>query len=122
MAPVTTALDPLHHLAKKAVWLPEGEWVEWSTGNRFKGPQAIERNYALEDVPVFAKAGELLTPGEFEVEHVRIGRLIDAEPTEADLAVYSSKDSSLSSPRRSTSVTGPRPHPKAKAQATTVVP
>jgi len=60
VAPVTTALDPLHHLAKKAVWLPEGEWVEWSTGNRFKGPQAIERNYALEDVPVFAKAGAIL--------------------------------------------------------------
>ena len=60
VAPVTTALDPLHHLAKKAVWIPEGEWVEWSTGNRFKGPGAIERNYALDEVPVFLKAGAIL--------------------------------------------------------------
>jgi alpha-glucosidase (family GH31 glycosyl hydrolase) len=34
VAPVTTPLDPLHHLSKKAVWMPEGEWVEWSTGSR----------------------------------------------------------------------------------------
>ena len=33
-----------------------------------------------------------------------LGPPMDAEPPEADLAVYSSKDSSLSSPRRSTSV------------------
>ena len=33
-----------------------------------------------------------------------LGPPMDAEPTAADLAVYSSKDSSLSSPRRSTSV------------------
>jgi alpha-glucosidase len=60
VAPVTTPLDPLHHLSKKAVWLPEGEWVEWSTGSRFNGPVAIERNFALDEVPVFLKAGAII--------------------------------------------------------------
>jgi hypothetical protein len=60
VAPVTTPLNPLHQLSRKAVWLPEGEWVEWSTGNHFKGPAAIERNYALDEVPVFLKAGTIL--------------------------------------------------------------
>jgi alpha-glucosidase len=60
VSPVTTPLDPLHQLSRKAVWVPEGEWVEWSTGSRYKGPQAIERNYALEEIPIFVKAGAIL--------------------------------------------------------------
>jgi alpha-glucosidase len=60
VSPVTTPLDPLHQLSRKAVWVPEGEWVEWSTGSRFKGPQAIERNYVLEEIPIFVKAGAIL--------------------------------------------------------------
>jgi alpha-glucosidase len=60
VAPVTAPLDPLHQLSKKAVWIPEGEWVEWSTGARFRGPQAIERNYTLDEVPVFLKAGAIV--------------------------------------------------------------
>jgi alpha-glucosidase len=60
VAPITTPLDPLHQLSKKAVWVPEGEWVEWSTGSHYKGPRAIERNYALDEVPVFLKAGAIL--------------------------------------------------------------
>ncbi len=60
VAPITTALSPLHQLSQKTVWLPEGEWVEWSTGNHFKGPVAFQRNYSLEEVPVFLKAGAIL--------------------------------------------------------------
>jgi len=60
VAPVATPLDPMHHLAKTTVWIPEGEWVEWSTGARFRGPGAFERNYELEEVPVFLKAGAII--------------------------------------------------------------
>ncbi len=34
--------------------------MEWSTGTRFLGPEAIERNYALEEIPVFLKAGAII--------------------------------------------------------------
>ena len=34
--------------------------MEWSTGSHYKGPRAIERNYALDEVPVFLKAGAIL--------------------------------------------------------------
>lgn len=60
VAPITTPLSPLHQYAQKTVWLPEGEWVEWCTGNRFKGPAAFQRNYALDEVPVFLKAGSII--------------------------------------------------------------
>jgi len=60
VAPITTPLSPMHQLSQKTVWLPEGEWVEWSTGNRFKGPITFQRNYALDEVPVFLKAGAII--------------------------------------------------------------
>jgi alpha-glucosidase len=60
VAPVTTPAEPMHHLSQKTVWIPEGEWVEWSTGSHFKGPQAIERNYALDEIPIFLKAGAIV--------------------------------------------------------------
>jgi len=60
VAPVTAAVDPLHQLARKIVWIPDGAWIEWSTGSRFVGPEVIERNYALDEVPVFLKAGAIV--------------------------------------------------------------
>jgi len=60
VAPVTTPVEPMHHLSRKALWLPTGDWVEWSTGSHFKGPQAIERNYTLEEIPIFLKAGAIV--------------------------------------------------------------
>jgi alpha-glucosidase len=60
VAPVTEAVDPVHLLAKKIVWIPAGTWVEWSTGSIFHGPETIERYYALNEVPVFLKAGAII--------------------------------------------------------------
>jgi alpha-glucosidase len=60
VAPIASALDPLYHLARKTVWFPEGEWIEWSTGEHIKGPVAIERNYPLDQIPLFLKAGAIL--------------------------------------------------------------
>lgn len=60
VAPITSPNNPLHNLATKRIWLPEGEWIEWSTGNHIKGPVTIERNYALDEVPVFLKSGAII--------------------------------------------------------------
>lgn len=60
VAPITSPVDPLYHLSRKTVWFPEGEWIEWSTGEHIKGPVAIERNYPLDQIPLFLKAGTIL--------------------------------------------------------------
>ena len=60
VAPIASPLDPMHHLAKKAVWLPEGDWVQWNTGARFKGPGAFACSYDLDEIPVFLRAGAII--------------------------------------------------------------
>lgn len=60
VAPVVAALDTLSMLATQRVWLPEGEWVEWFTGSRLTGPGVHERRFALDEVPVYVKAGSVI--------------------------------------------------------------
>lgn len=39
------------------VWLPEGGWVDWFTGERFEGPRRLALALPLERFPLFARAG-----------------------------------------------------------------
>ncbi|HLX12376.1 MAG TPA: TIM-barrel domain-containing protein [Bacteroidota bacterium] len=60
VAPVASARTVDSAFAPKKIWLPEGTWIEWSTGKRFHGPATIERNFTLEEIPVYVKAGSLI--------------------------------------------------------------
>lgn len=60
VAPVTTPVDTKTGVATENIWLPEGDWVEGPTGSRFKGPQHITREFSLEQVPVYYKAGAIV--------------------------------------------------------------
>ena len=42
------------------VWLPEGEWYEWQTGTLLTGGRIVERSFALDEYPVYVKAGVIL--------------------------------------------------------------
>jgi alpha-glucosidase (family GH31 glycosyl hydrolase) len=83
-APVTDPADPKTGRTIKRVWLPAGDWFNFFTGQRFTGGQWHEIPAALEDIPVFAKAGAIVplapkvgwggidNPAELDV-HVFIG-------------------------------------------------
>ncbi len=59
VAPFTTPLDPNTRLARQVVWLPEGDWLNFFTGEPYSGGwHAIYGR--LEDIPVFAKAGAIM--------------------------------------------------------------
>jgi len=60
VAPVTKPVDSLSNLAEVNVWLPEGEWWDWSTGSYYKGNQTIRNRYAVYETPVFARAGSII--------------------------------------------------------------
>ena len=60
VAPVSTPVDTVRQLATRGVWLPEGEWIEWYTGAQLKGPAAHIRQYTLDEVPVFVRAGAIV--------------------------------------------------------------
>jgi alpha-glucosidase len=60
VAPVIAPLDASNDLAKKSLWLPPGTWIEWFTGTVLKGPAKVERSFALDEVPVYVKAGAII--------------------------------------------------------------
>ena len=41
-------------------WLPEGEWYELHTGTLLKGGQIVERPFAIDEYPIYVKAGAVL--------------------------------------------------------------
>ena len=60
VAPIASPIDSTSLFAKTKIWLPEGEWIEWFTGTKLKGPAIVERNFSLEEIPVYVKAGSIL--------------------------------------------------------------
>lgn len=60
VSPVVAEMDASSQLATKSIWLPEGEWIEWSSGARLRGPAKLERSYALNEIPVFVRAGAVI--------------------------------------------------------------
>ena len=42
------------------VWLPEGKWYEWQTGTMLDGGRTVERTFALDEYPVYIRAGAIL--------------------------------------------------------------
>jgi alpha-glucosidase len=59
-APVVAAVDKTSSLATEKVWLPEGDWIEWPTGKHLTGPTTVERSFAIDQIPVYVKAGAIV--------------------------------------------------------------
>ena len=59
-SPVAVPMDSTSSLAREQVWLPPGDWVEWSSGMRLSGPRLLDRTFALDELPVYVRAGSIL--------------------------------------------------------------
>ena len=42
------------------MWLPEGEWIEWSTGKHLTGPATRERSFSIDQTAVYLRAGAIV--------------------------------------------------------------
>lgn len=60
MAPI---LNP--SVTDRAVYLPDGDWVEYTTGESFEGEKVHLVHAELEDLPIFVRKGSLLMLGEW---------------------------------------------------------
>lgn len=60
VAPVVTPLDPVSQLATCSIWIPEGDWIERMTGSHVRGPKQITRLVALDEIPVYVRAGSII--------------------------------------------------------------
>lgn len=58
VAPITVPAKEGY--AQVRVWLPEGEWYEWHTGTLLPGNQIVERSFAIDEYPIYVKAGAVL--------------------------------------------------------------
>ncbi len=68
VAPVASPISPDSLLAPQTIWVPPGDWFEWFTGKRLHGPALVDRHYALDEIPVFLKAGAVI-PMEPKISH-----------------------------------------------------
>ncbi len=62
-APFTTPRDADTRLSRQDVWLPEGDWFDFWTGERLQGSGWKAVYGTLEEIPVFAKAGAVVPLG-----------------------------------------------------------
>jgi alpha-glucosidase len=60
VAPIAAPMSDASQLATKSIWLPPGTWIEWFTGKELEGPAKIERSFALDEIPVYVKAGAIV--------------------------------------------------------------
>jgi alpha-glucosidase (family GH31 glycosyl hydrolase) len=59
-APVTFPADPEVGLARQVVWLPEGDWFNFFTGEHITGDAWHGLYMSLEETPVFARPGAIV--------------------------------------------------------------
>ena len=60
VAPIATPVSADSLLAPKSIWLPEGNWFELPTGAMLRGPAKVLRAFAIDEIPVYAKAGSII--------------------------------------------------------------
>jgi hypothetical protein len=59
-APITQHSQPETGLAKAEVWVPLGEWIEWTTKETFNGPRWVRLAGDLNRIPLLARAGAII--------------------------------------------------------------
>ncbi len=56
--PVTAPMKGMY--SETDIWLPEGDWYEWHSGTMLKGDTTVTRQFALDEYPVYIKAGSVI--------------------------------------------------------------
>ena len=59
VAPITSRMDETG-LGRVKAWLPEGEWVDFTTGRRYPGGQFLRVYRPLSEVPIFVRPGTVI--------------------------------------------------------------
>ena len=60
IAPVTEEVNKENGYATVKLWLPEGQWLEYETGEMLQGGKTYERRFTMDEYPVYVKAGSIL--------------------------------------------------------------
>lgn len=60
LAPITEPIEENSLFVKKKIWLPEGEWIEWYSGELTKGGRVISEDFTIDEIPIFVKSGAII--------------------------------------------------------------
>ena len=60
IVPVTKEINKENGYATVNLWLPEGQWLEYETGEMLQGGTTYERLFTMDEYPVYVKAGSIL--------------------------------------------------------------
>jgi alpha-glucosidase (family GH31 glycosyl hydrolase) len=63
VAPFVSPRHPETNLSRHTVWLPEGDWFDFTTGEHFAGDRTVTLYGTLDDIPIFARAGGIVPLG-----------------------------------------------------------
>ncbi len=85
ICPVT---DP--GISQMQIYLPDGDWCDYYSGERFSGGRYISRNVTLDEIPVFVKAGSVIPTME-PAEWAYTGSLADSD-IELIFRIYTGRD------------------------------
>jgi alpha-glucosidase (family GH31 glycosyl hydrolase) len=85
-APYTAAREPETRLSRQVVWLPEGDWYHFFNGNHYPGDCWYALHGALDDIPVFAKAGAIIPLARYSSWGT------PANPEELEIHIYPGDD------------------------------
>jgi hypothetical protein len=88
-APFVSRAHPETQLARQKVWLPEGEWYDFFTGEHYPGGKTVMRYGQLRDIPVFARAGAIVPLGP------KVGWGGIENPAELHIHVFAGQDGSF---------------------------
>ncbi len=62
-APFVSPADPDTRLSRQAIWLPQGDWFNFFSGEHYQGGRWLAMYGTLEEIPVLAKAGGIIPLG-----------------------------------------------------------
>lgn len=60
VAPAVAPVDPATGLLREDVWVPPGEWIEWTSGAHLRGPATVVRSFAVDEIPVYSRPGAIV--------------------------------------------------------------
>lgn len=60
VAPIDSPVRDVNGMAEKIVWVPDGIWTEWYTGEIFQGPRIFRVPAALDEIPIFVRDGGIV--------------------------------------------------------------
>ncbi|MBN1155285.1 DUF5110 domain-containing protein [candidate division KSB1 bacterium] len=60
VSPITRPMGNDSLFVTQKIWLPKGKWYDWNTGSLMEGNITIKRTYALDEIPIFVRAGAIV--------------------------------------------------------------